>query len=244
MRRVLAMMATAALLIAGGCGSKSYDERLARTLDEMRYRKRLDENLMPPVTGNKFDQVLQIYLRPPKNLDMAKEFQLTQVEPGKFDLEATFLEPEKQSLHVLARYKPKSVAKKKGAPTPADTAVRGDFVGDVLALVNTVYPTVELAPNKLKSETKKKPTSAVGNDYKWTTFTVDGKNVQIWFYKKSDYDVALIFEYPTAQQASLFPKIGLCLESFAVGEKARRQFAGQGTEEEAAPGAAGGAVAF
>src|SRR4051794_989920 len=104
MRRLLAMMATAALLIAGGCGSKSYDERLARTLDEMRYRKRLDENLMPPVTGNKIEQML-IYLRPPKSLALAKEFQLTQVEPGKFDLEATFLEPEKQGLHVLARRK-------------------------------------------------------------------------------------------------------------------------------------------
>ncbi len=243
MRRVLATMATAALLIAGGCGSKSYDERLTRTLDDMRYRKRLDENLMPAVAGNKLEQLL-IYLRPPKNLDQAKEFQLTQVEPGKFDLEATFLEPEKQSLHVLARRKLKPSAKKKGAPTPADTATRGEFVADVLALVSTVYPSFDLAANKLKSETKKKPTSSVGNDFKWTAFPADGKNVQIWFYKKDDYDVALIFEYPTAQQASLFPKIGLCLESFAVGERARRQFAGQGAEEEAAPGAAGGAVAF
>jgi hypothetical protein len=242
MRRVLATMATAALLIAGGCGSKSYDERLARTLDEMRYRKRLDDNLMPAVTGNKLESAL-IYLRPPKNLDQAKEFQLTQVEPGKFDLEATFLEPEKQSLHVLARRK-LPAAKKKGAATPASTANRGDFVADVMALIGTVYPTVDLSGVKLKTETKKKPTSSVGNEYKWTTFTVEGKNVQVWFYKKNDYDVALIFEYPTAQQASLFPKISLCLESFAVGERARRQFAGQGTEEEAAPGAAGGPVAF
>ena len=239
MRRVLATLATSALLIAGGCGSKSYDNRIAATLEGMRYEKRLNDNLMPPVSKNKFEQLL-IYLRPPKNLQQAKEFQLTQVEPGRYDLDASFLEPEKQNLHVLARVKKKAGAKKKGAPTAADAAVRGDFTRDVLALVNTVYPDVDLAVNKLKSETRGKQK----NDYKYTIFTSTEKDVWIYLYKKDPYDVALIFEFPTAQKASLITKIGLCLECFAVGPRAQRQFSGQGMEEEGAAGAAGGGTAF
>jgi hypothetical protein len=128
---------------------------------------------------------------------------------------------------VLARVKkPKST--KKAAPTPADTADRSNFNADVFYILNESYkPPEELTPNKSKSETKK------SNEYKYQTITVGDKTVQIYVYKKEPYDVALIFEYPKAEQASVFSKIGLCLESFAVGEKARRYFAGATTEEEA-----------
>ena len=126
MRRVMAMVATTILVLSGGCGSKSYEYRLDRTLESMRYRKRLDDNLMPPpAKGIAPFEELSIFLRPPKNLAQSKEFQMTVLEPGQFDLESSFFEEKMQNLHVLARVKkPKRPASKKpAAPTPADTAV-------------------------------------------------------------------------------------------------------------------------
>ena len=49
--------------------------------------------------------------------------------------------------------------------------------------------------------------------------------------KNDPYEVALIFEYPKAEHNTVNPKIRLCLESFAVGDKAKRAFAGGETEE-------------
>ena len=64
-------------------------------------------------------------------------FQLTVVEPGKYDVESSFIEPEKQSLHILARVKrPKTPSKK--APTQAETP-RNDFNSDVVELLKNVY---------------------------------------------------------------------------------------------------------
>src|SRR4051812_5180306 len=140
MRRAWAILATVGLMAIAGCGS-SYDIRMNKTLEDMRYRKRLDDNLMPAQSKGKFEE-LMIFIRPPKDLQPAKEFLLPIPEPGKFDLEASFLEnqkggespggdaqPEgsgeakapkssaKQSLHVLARVKrPKGAAKKKAEP--------------------------------------------------------------------------------------------------------------------------------
>lgn len=226
MRRVSALFATTALLILGGCGLGSYEARLNKTLEDMKYQDRLNRLLMPQVKG-KFEE-LAIYLRPPKNLAQTKEWMLAPIEPGKFDLDASFLEPQKQSMHVLARVKRAKSPGKKAAPTPADSVDRTNFNGDVLAILNEFYkPPEDLAATKFKAETKK------ANEYKYQTIAVGDKNVQIYLYKKEPYDVALIFEYPKAEQANVFSKIGLCLESFAVGEKARRYFAGATTEEEA-----------
>jgi hypothetical protein len=89
---------------------------------------------------------------------------------------------------------------------------------------------------KFKSETKKK------NPYKFHTITVNDKNIEIYFFKLEPYDVALVFEYLKSEQANLFSKIGLCLESFAVGDRARRLFSGGTGEEESSEEGAGPAV--
>jgi hypothetical protein len=243
MRRVWAILTTAGLMAAWGCGN-SYDIRMNKTLEDMRYRKRLDDNLMPAPTKGKFED-LMIFVRPPKNLQPAKEFLLPLPEPGKFDLEASFLETksgapaeggaeqktagetQKQSLHMLARVKrPKGAgAKKKAEPTN-----RGEFSRDVLTLINAAYsPPAELTFDKFK-ETKKK-----NNTYKFYSFAVSGKNVQVYLYvpKNSPYEVALLFEYPSTEHTNLFSKVELCLESFAEGNGARRAFSGAVGDEKA-----------
>jgi len=226
MRRILVVLAGAVLFLAVGCGLHSYEARLTQTLDNMKYQDRLNRMLQPPQTKGKWEEV-SVYLRPPKSLVQAKEWQLSPTEPGKFDLEASLLEPQKQSMHVLVRVKRAKPTGKK-TPTPADTVDRSDFNRDVLAVVNDSYkPPEDLTTAKFK------PESAKSNDYKYLTTTIDGRNVQVYFLKKDNYDVALIFEYPKTEQANLFSKIKLSLETFAVGEKARRYFSGASSEEEA-----------
>jgi hypothetical protein len=230
------MVATTALVLAAGCGGKSYEIRLNKTIEQMRYNKRLDENLMPPAKG-KLEQLL-IYLRPPRSLDEAKEFSIPLADPGMFDLTDTINTKGKPpALHVLARVKqPKGAAKKKEAQP--ETAARGDFTTDVMNLLASYY-SLDLESVKPKEEKKKK------NTFRHATLPAEGKNVQVYFYggKENPYEVALVFDYAKSEQSSLVPKIELSLESMAVGERARLLFSGAGADEESGE-AAGGAAAF
>ncbi len=241
MRRVLAMLASTILLVAAGCAAR-YEKRLNDTLEEMKYQKRLDDNLMPAVTKSKLEQLL-IYLRPPKSLQgPAKDFMLTVVEPGKFDVTESFYEPDKQSLHVLARVKrPKGPDSKKAAANPAETATRGDFNTDVIAILNSVY-SMDIDLTKAKEEPRRR------NKFKRLAFEANNKNVEVYLYgsKTIPYEVALVYEYPSSEKKALANKIELSLGAFAVGEPARRRFSGATTDEEAAEGgaSAGGAAPF
>lgn len=232
MIRAWAMLGGMTLLLAVGC-DKGYDYRTEQTLNQMHYEKRLNDNLMPPAAKGKLEELL-IYLRPPKELTgPTQTFQMTVVEPGKFDVESTFIEPEKQSLHVLARVdRPKAAAKK--AAAPAEAAPRGDFNEEVVDLVRNVYG-AEINLGQFKEQTKQK------NSFKAFTLDLNAKEVQIYLYgaKNTPHKVALIFEYPKAEKNSVSPKIGLCLEAFAVGEPARLLFSG-GEVEESAEGEGGG----
>jgi hypothetical protein len=226
----MALVATTVLVLSGGCGSKSYELRLDRTIENLKYSKRLDENLMPPpAKGIAPFEELAIFLRPPKDLVQAKEFQMTVLEPGQFDLASSFFEEKKQNLHVLARVKkPKGSASKK-APAPVDPAVRGEFNQDVVGIVGNVYGVADdLEVGKFKEVTKK------SNKFRYHTFATGDKNVQVYLYKFDPYEVALIFDYPSSEQANLASRINLALESFAVGPRAKSRYAGavEGEEEE------------
>ena len=231
MRRVFGTMATASLLVFLGC-SRTYDYRIERSVASLKYEKRLNDNLMPAATKGRFHELL-IYLRPPKDLKACQEFHLPSPEPGRFDLEQSFQGSAKQSLHVLARVKrPKSPKKKE---TSQKTAARGDFGVDVLAVLNSAFkPAEELVISEFKPVDKKRAGSARGNVFRYHIFLSNNKTVQVYFYKKEPYDVVLVFEYPTSEHGgNLQSKINLCLESFAVGEKARQYFSGGGAEENA-----------
>ena len=234
MKRAAVVLGVSLVLILG-CGTQSYETRLEKTIDNMKYQKRLDDNLGAAATKGKLEE-LQIYVRPPKNMTgPTQTFQLTVVEPGKYDVQSSFLEPEKQSLHILARVKrPKTPSKK--APTKAET-FRGEFNSDVVELIKNVYGAEKLDLSKFKDDPKG------NNKFKSNLLDLNVKHVQIYLYggKDSPHEVALIFEYPKAEHNAVNPKIGLCLESFAVGDKAKRAFAGgetediEGTGGEAAP---------
>ena len=212
-------MATASLLVFLGC-SRTYDYRIERTVESLKYEKRLNDNLMPAATKGKFHELL-IYLRPPKNLKASQEFHLPSPEPGRFDLEQSFQESAKQSLHVLARVKRPKIAKKK-KETSEKAAARGDFGADVLAVLNSASkPAEEVVISKFKPVEKKRTGSSLGNEFQYHIFSSNNKTVQVYFYKKEPYDVVLVFEYPISEHGNLQSKITLCLESFAVGEKAR-----------------------
>jgi len=229
MRRVFATLATASLIVIAGCG-RTYDYRIEKTVDNLRYDKRLNENLMPPAESGKFKENL-IFLRPPKNLAQSQTF-LMASEAGKFDVEQSFQEAGKRSLHVMARVKlPKSASKK---ATAAPATPRGEFNGDVLAVLNNTYkPAEELVISKFKPVEKKRANSALpGNEFKRYTFPWNDKTVQVYLFKKDIYDVALVFEYPTTDHSNLATKIDLCLESFAVGDRAKQKLSGTGAEEE------------
>lgn len=238
MKRAFAMLAGVGLILGMGCGN--YDLRLSKTLEEMRYRKRLDDNLIPVPTKGRLEQ-LAIFVRPPLDLQgPTQTFGMTVLEPGRFDVENSFIDQDKQeSLHLLARVKqPKSPTTKKSATTAAEAA-RGDFRTEVVEIVKSVYGAdVEL--NQFKDETKKHGNHS--NTFKTKTIDLAAKKVQVYFYgdKTKPYEVALIFEYPTGEHAALNPRISLSLEAFAVGEAAKKAFAGGGDMEAGEEGDGGG----
>jgi hypothetical protein len=264
MRRIWIVLASASLVAAWGCGG-SYNDRLDRTLRDRKYAQRLNEMLMPPPQDPKFKDPNWIFIRPPKDLQPVRESAvLVAADKFGFDLAFSFLdsgppagtaapgaspaptgeapkavEPgsAKQSMHILARVKQtKKAAPKKKGPEPAP---RGEFTADVLAVVNAVYPKSEVTLDKFKPTTKK------ANTFKQYTFAFGGKNVHIYLYnpKNDPYEVALIFEYPTADQANVFGKIELCLETFAVDSKAKIAYSGGvGEPTEGAPAPPSGAT--
>jgi len=238
------MLATVSLLLAVGCG-RSYEERLNLTIERMKYEKELDKNLMPPPTKDEGKFRDTIFIRPPRNFKHSKEFTLTVLEPGKFDLDSSFLDEKtaNEGLHVLGRIKTiKAPDKKKAAPA-ADSGSRGDFNSDVVAVLNSAY-SIELDLTKFKEETTKKS----GNKFLHRSAESGGKNVQVYLFgKKADqFQVALIFEYPKDDQVAMTQKIGYCLESFAVGKKAQKAYAGgsEAEDESGEGGSGGGGVAF
>jgi hypothetical protein len=232
MRRACAILASACLFLVVGC--RDYDWRLGKTLEEMKYQQRLEKNLeKAPLKGTL--QAESIYIRPPKGLvGPTKTFALTVVEPGKFDLENSFIDEAKQAnLHVLARHKKPKAPPKKGAP-PAAAAVQGDFTNEVIELVKAGYAVEDLTAAKFKPVIKKH--EGRENNFKEAKLDLNAKEVVIYLYgdKNGPYNIALIFDYPKTEVNSLSPKIGLSLEAFAVGEAAGKAFSGGGVDGEEA----------
>jgi hypothetical protein len=231
MRRVWVVMALLVIVAVPGCGRKSYEERLDKTIEQLKYTRRLNKELMPPPSEKKF-QDLGIYLRPPKDQALAKTVQLP-VSEGQFDLDASFNDKVDSVLHVLARVKMPKKAAAKGAPPPPPPPQRGEFVGDVLGVLSGVFGSPEgLQTPKFSEEVKK------GNRFRRLIFTANDKEVRVYTYKQENSEVALIFVFAPSLRGTLSSKIDLCLETFATGAKANRLYTGGAPEEEADSGPA------
>jgi hypothetical protein len=235
MKRVIAVLASAFFVVVIGCSD--YDIRMGKTLEEMRYAKRLNTNLEEAPTKGTL-QGDDIYIRPPLGLKGPMQaFALTGTDPGKFDIENSFSDAAKgTSLHVVARVKkPKAPPSAKKAAAPVETVPRGKFIDDVVELVKAAY-NVELAPTEFKPESKAHLSRE--NAYKARKLDLTTKQVEVYVYTESNNvrEVALIFEFPKGELNYMNPKIDLCLQSFAVGESAKRSFEGTIAELDAGGG--------
>ncbi len=226
MKRAFAIVASAGLMMAIGCSN--YEARLDKTLLDMRYRKRLDDNLLPAASKGKLEE-LAIYVRPPKTLKgPTQTFSLTVIEPGRFDLENSFIDQEKaEALHILVRVKqPKAPGSAKKAAAPkTEAAPRGDFTTDVIEVIKNAYGT-DLEAKSFKKDLKTHGNRS--NAFNATTLDLSTKEVQVYLYgdKNAPHEVALIFDYPKESKKAIDSKIRLALESFATGEAARHAFSG------------------
>ena len=219
MRRLLMATVTSALILSLGCVQR-YQKRMDSTIEEMKYERELDKNLeAAPAEGPL--KSLDIFIRPPKGLVPAKEFTLTAVEPGLFDVDRTFYQGDKTFLHILARKKMAKKPATKGAPAEP-TVTRGDFNGDVLKKLREAFGEDEnIAMEKFKDDPHKT------NKFRRAIFTAgNGKKVEVFLSKVEPYDVALIYVFDPAEEKALDPKIRYSLEAFALGAKANSKYSG------------------
>lgn len=225
MRRVCVMAVSVSLVVALGCGGKHYEARMERTLQNMETGRRIKKNLMDPPGDKKFAE-LSIYIRPPKEEAQAPAGQLPAAE-GQFDLNASFVEGAGAALHVLARVKMPRKPPTKGAPPPPPPPPRGAFDADVLGVLAAAFNSPEaLQSPKFRAETRKD-----GNSFRRLNFAANDKEVNLYIYKHENHDVALVFVYDPKVKNALSTKIELCLDTFATGPAAARQYAGAAPEE-------------
>lgn len=227
MRRVLCWLVMASgLVLAVGCGQDSYNKRLAATLERLERERRIEKNLMP-APGEKRFQDLSIYIRPPKDEALAKTGQLP-VGEGQFEMDASFLDLKSgATLHLLSRVKLPKKPATKGAPPVPPAPLRGDLTRDVLAILTNAYGPVEgFATPKFVDESKR------GNRFKRLVVTANDKEVKLYTYKQDNHEVALVFVYDSKLRGALSTKIDLCLETFATGPKAARNYSGGEAEQD------------
>ena len=226
MRRWCLLLLASSLVFASACGRESYTKRLDFTLTRMKRNQRIERNLNPAPKGDKKFTDLSIYVRPPKDELPTKTGQLPVAE-GQFDLDASFVDKAGPTLHTLARVKLPKKAPTKGAPPPPPPAARGDFARDVLAILASEFNSPEGLTNpKFVDENK------LGNRFKRLVVLANEKEVKLYTFKQDNYDVALIFVYDPKLRGALSPKIDLCLETFATGPKATRNYNGNEPDDE------------
>ncbi len=227
MKRVFAVLASACFVLAIGCSD--YDVRMGKTLEEKKYQNNLNKWLDDaPAKGLLKDD--DIFIRPPKGHPAAQAFSLVVIEPGKFDVDNSFIDTKSgTALHVLARVKkpkPPPNAKKTAAPAEP-TAARGKFIDDVVELVKSAY-NVELTSGQFKPKSQEHGSRV--NDYKYHSLDLTTKQVEVYIFTESNgvHEVAMIFEFPKSKENSdkMATMIRYCLQSFGVSERAKHSYTG------------------
>lgn len=233
-RVALSLLLTASLGIAGCLGDASYDERMQLTLENMRYKQKLDSNLIP-APQDKFKN-LNVFVRPPKGLAQMPTCTLNPA-PGMFDIAETFSGPI--TLHVLVRLKnpPKPKPAQPGQPAPPGPAAdRGSFIPSVNALLAANFGAEPGATENVTEHSK---------TYKRAKFTAaNGDTVTVYYYdqgsEKSGYYAALVWVIPpsSANTAPVVTGLPLTMGSFATGRAAANAFAGRAEDDSGPSGPA------
>lgn len=236
-KRVLAvlLLGTSALGLSGCLGESSYENRLNRTLEDLKFQRQLDANLNPADTGRLKE--LNLFVRPPRGMAKAQAPGIN-VPPGSYDVVETFLgQVDAQGtpiqLQVLGRVKqpPRTGQPKPGDPPPPPETNLATFEGDVRGLLNAVYGG--------GGDTKSEVVNERGRQYKRIKFqAADGQFVSANLHEQPNQKLALIFVYPApaANSQAVTTAIPLALGSVAVGPKAAAAFSGR-PEAEASGGA-------
>ncbi len=234
MKRVLALCLSASSLLALGClGASSYDLRLEKTLENMKYQQKLDQSLSPAVQGQLKD--LGVYVRPPKEL--APVPAVLPAAPGAFDAVESFSGAQggvPLQLHILARLKqPPKAQAKPGQAAPPPAASRANFTGDVQAVLNSHYAGAVPVGGKLDTVNER------GRSYQKQKFpSPTGSTVDVYYLEDGNHQVALVWDIApaAANSPAVEPGIRLTTGSMAVGRKAANLFSG-GDEDTPAAGA-------
>jgi hypothetical protein len=238
MRRLLMLSVSSCLVLGLGCSNR-YQHRMDMTVEELKYERELNKNLdAAPSEGplKSYD----IYVRPPKGFQAAKEELLPAVQPGQFDVVRSFFEGQKAQLHILARKKMPKKPAAKGAPAEPQ-APRGDFNADVLAILKATFGDDEnIALEKFKDDPHR-----ANKKIRRAIFTANtGKKVEVFLDKEDPYEVAMIYVFDPAEEKALDPKIRYSLEAFALGDKAKNKYSGVSEAEAEAATAAASPTTF
>ncbi len=222
--RLILILAT---LILTGC-SQSYETRMDRTIQNIKYNDRLDRNLKPPAQSAGLADN-NIYLRPPQPMDLQSGFGLPGFPIDQFEAAAQY-QAENANLYVLARY---DAATRAAEQEQGAMIERGDFRESILSYLRNAYGNanvdVEIAASSLERVDYRSEIYNKSITYDQLVFLVSGFEIEIYIHEpsdKPDYHVALIFAMPEIDRPDYAEKIRLCLQELAVGSDAQQKFRG------------------
>ena len=187
----------------------------------------------------------EIFVRPPLGLRGTQTFVLTAADTRKFDIENSFIDQKKgTSLHVVARIKkPKGPpGTRRGRRPPSNPPPSGANSSTTLSswsrppIASSSRPRAQARVAESWQPGERLQSREAGSD--------DESRRGLRLHRSNGIrDVAMIFEFPKAQKTYMSPKIGLCLECFAVGDLAggssmeRRRRTWMGARGDGSPGA-------
>lgn len=234
-----------------GCGYSGYEARLEATQRRLKDEMVLDKSLYSALQAEFAEN--NIFLRIPQGMAQRLDFELIQLNPGFFEIDASF-NPQGDSLpggpynlHALVRRDADEPAAEQQGDEPRIN--RGDFRSEVLAVLAEVYgPDIASAPTEQVNKAVW-PRSDAARPISYERVAVTDLNnqlIHVYFYQEesgnASYNVALIWEFPSGEAPSATGNpIDLTLGTFAVGQRAQARFSGRPDSPTGGPSDDGGA---
>ena len=202
-----------------------YQKRMDETIEPFKYERELDKNLEPAPPEGPLKE-LDIFVRPPKGMQPAKDFLLGGVQPGR----STSSGRSTRGRRLPARPRTRRWRRRPRprGPRPSRRRPRRVQRRCPRRPSRPSSATTRTSPSRSSRTTPTRLTSSAGSIFTANT----GKKVEVFLSKVDPYDVALIYVFDPAEEKAIDPKIRYSLEAFALGDKAKIKYAG-GTEAEA-----------